>query len=143
ICNEIFGEENFVGCFVWKRRSSSALADRMVSTDHEYLLAYQRSDFVSRGIPKEFDQYTNPDNDHRGPWVAGDLTVGMNKDLRPNQFYPITDPDTGISYPPNPNRVWAYIRESMAKLIAEKRILFPSNPDRRPMLKRFKCELKS
>ncbi|WP_216327798.1 site-specific DNA-methyltransferase [Deinococcus aestuarii] len=143
VCDEIFGEENFLGSFVWRRRASSAMADRNISTDHEYIVAFQRGDFFSIGIEKDFASYSNPDNDPRGPWVAGDLTVGMGKDLRPNQFYILTDPETGKSYQPNPNRVWAYIPESMDRLIQEKRILFPADTTKRPMLKRFASELKS
>ncbi len=143
ICEELFGESNYVGTFVWRRRASSALADRLVSTDHEYVVAYQKGNFTSLGIPKDFNNYTNPDQDARGSWVAGDLTVGMGKDLRPNQFYELVDPRTGKKYQPNPNRVWAYIPESMNKLIEEKRVLFPEDINRRPMLKRFKSELKS
>jgi adenine-specific DNA-methyltransferase len=143
LCNQIFGEENFVGVFVWRRRASSALAERLVSTDHEYVLAFQRDSFTSFGIPKDFESYTNPDNDPRGPWVSGDLTVGMHKDLRPNQFYTLSDPITGNEFPANSNRVWSYIPESMNKLIAEGRVLFPSDPSRRPMLKRFRSELKA
>ncbi|TDA67553.1 MAG: site-specific DNA-methyltransferase [Clostridia bacterium] len=71
VCEAIFGEENFVGCFVWRRRASSALAERLVSTDHEYVLAFQRHSFISLGIPKDFSAYSNPDNDPRGDWVAG------------------------------------------------------------------------
>ena len=143
LMDEVFGEENFVGEFVWKRRASSALAERLVSTDHEYVVAYQRASFTSFGIAKDFESYSNPDGDSRGDWTAGDLTVGMNKDQRPNQYYDLIDPITGISYPPNPNRVWAYIPDSMNKLIAERRVIFPSNTSKRPMLKRFKNELRS
>lgn len=143
ICDDVFGEENFVGMFVWRRRASSALAERLVSTDHEYVLAFQRTSFTSLGVPKDFENYANPDKDPRGAWVTGDLTVGMNKELRPNQFYDLVNPKTGKSYPANPNRVWAYIPESMNKLISEGRIIFPDDISRRPMLKRFKDELKS
>lgn len=143
ICEEVFGEENFVATFVWRRRASSALADRLVSTDHEYILAFQRSNFVSNGLPKSFESYSNPDNDPRGPWVAGDLTVGMNKEMRPNQFYTLVDPISGRHYKANPNRVWAYFPESMNKLIADGRVLFPEDTSRRPMLKRFQKDLKT
>ena len=143
ICDEIFGEESFVGAFVWRRRVSSALAERLVSTDHEYVIAYQKAGFISLGLAKDFANYSNPDNDPRGDWIADNLTVGMNKDLRPNQFYTLTDPTTRKSYAPNPNRVWAYIPESMNRLISEGRIIFPEDTMRRPMLKRFRNELKS
>ena len=143
LMNEVFGEENFVGVFVWKRRASSALAEKRVSTDHEYVISYQRHSFTSTGIPKDFESYSNPDDDPRGPWTSGDLTVGMNKDQRPNQFYELIDPETGKKYSPNPNRVWAYIPDTMNKLIAEKKVIFPGTSNRRPMLKRFQKELKS
>ncbi len=143
LMDEVFGEENFVGVFVWRRRSSSALAERQVSSDHEYVVAFQKTSFSSLGIKKDFANYRNSDDDSRGDWVAGDLTVGMSKDQRPNQYYELVDPDTGKIYSANPNRVWAYIPESMDKLIAEKRVLFPEDVSRRPMLKRFKSELKS
>lgn len=141
--NEIFGEENFVAQFIWRRRSSSGMADFKLSADHEYVICYKRSgnfkEFI--GTSKTFKSYSNPDNDLRGPWTLGDLTVGMTSDQRPNQFYSITDPATGNVYKPNPNRVWAYIPESMQKLLNEKRVYFPQDSDRRPMMKRFKRDL--
>nr|WP_245842256.1 DNA methyltransferase [Parageobacillus galactosidasius] len=66
----------------------------------------------------------------------------MTKEQRPNQYYDLVDPKTGIVYKPNPQRVWAYVKESMDKLIKENRIYFPNNPKQKPMYKRFKSELK-
>lgn len=143
VCDEIFGKESFVGCFVWKRRASSALASNLVSTDHEYVLSYgKNSGIIFKGKEKNYTTYKNPDNDPRGPWTLGDLTVGMTKDQRPNQFYDLIDPETGKAYKANPNRVWAFIPESMNKLLAEKRVVFPEDINKRPMLKRFMSELK-
>lgn len=144
VCDEIFGEENFVAEFVWKRRASSAMADNNVSADHEYVIAYQKGGLEGfKGIEKDFKNYQNPDNDPRGPWVLGDLTVGMTASMRPNQAYDLIDPNTSISYSHNPNRVWAYIPSSMQKLIVEERVVFPDDPSKRPMQKRFQNELKS
>lgn len=144
VCDEVFGHENFVAELVWKRRVSSAMADNSVSSDHEYVVCYQNGSLEGfKGIAKDFKNYSNPDNDPRGDWIADNLTVGMNASMRPNQAYNLLDPDTGVEYPFNPNRVWAYIPESMNKLIAEGRIIFPKDPSKRPMLKRFKNELKS
>ena len=142
VMDEVFGEECFAGAFVWKRRSSTAMAEKQISTDHEYVIGYGKSKFVAVGVPKSYESFSNPDNDFRGDWVSGDLTVGMGKDLRPNQFYELTDPKTGNVYPPNPNRVWAYVPTSMEKLIRERRVIFPEDTGRRPMIKRFKSELK-
>jgi Adenine specific DNA methylase Mod len=144
ICGEIFGVTNFVGIFVWKRRTSSAMDQTNMSTDHEYVIAYRKVKFSAfRGVKKDFKGYSNPDNDPRGIWTTGDLTVGMNADMRPNQYYEITDPLTGLVYKPNFNRVWSYVPESMKKLISENRVIFPKDPTKKPALKRFASELKS
>ena len=144
ICDEIFGNDDFLATFVWKRRASSAMDQSKCSTDHEYVLAYKSKDFTAlRGTDKDYKGYSNPDNDPRGPWTTGDLTVGMTGDMRPNQYYDLVDPKTGKVYKPNYNRVWSYIPESMEKLIAENRIVFPEDTSKRPMKKRFASELDS
>lgn len=144
LCDSIWGECGFLATFVWKRRASSALDQSKCSTDHEYVLAYKMKNFKAfRGTDKDYKGYSNPDNDPRGPWTTGDLTVGMTADMRPNQFYDLVDPKTGIVYKPNYNRVWSYIPESMAELIADNRIVFPNDPTKRPMKKRFASELDS
>lgn len=144
ICDEVFGTQCFLATFVWKRRSSSQLDKSKCSTDHEYVLSYRMKSFTSlRGIDKDYKGYSNPDNDPRGPWTTGDLTVGMTGDMRPNQYYDLVDPKTGKVYKPNYNRVWSYIPESMAALIADNRIVFPEDTSKRPMKKRFASELDS
>ena len=143
LCDEIYGVENFISAFVWKRRVPSAMSGTNWSVDHEYVLAYRKSkkgDF--HGVNKSYVAYKNPDDDPRGPWVADNLTVGMTATQRPNQAYDLIDPSTGKVYPFNPNRVWAFIPESMKKLIEDNRIIFPDDTSQRPMQKRFKNELK-
>jgi adenine-specific DNA-methyltransferase len=144
ICDEIFGENNFIAKFIWKRRASSAMADNNVSADQDYVICYQKgllTGFI--GIKKEFQKYSNPDNDPRGSWVLGDLTVGMTAAMRPNQAYDLVDPKTGNVFPFNPNRAWAYIPESMERMVSEGRVIFPNDTSKRPMQKRFQKELKS
>lgn len=144
LCDEVFGEVNFVGEFVWKRRASSALSENNVSNDHEYVICYSKNAFEGFiGIEKDFKNYSNPDNDSRGPWVLGDLTVGMTAAMRPNQAYDLVDPVTNNIFPFNPNRVWSFIPTSMQKMIEENRVYFPKDSTKRPMQKRFQNELKS
>ena len=144
LMNEIFGEEHFVVELVWKRRTSSALAEKLVSSDHEYVICFHKTGLKSfSGIKKDYSSYKNPDNDPRGDWTLGDLTVGMTKDQRPNQYYDLIDPQTSKIYKANPDRVWAFIKESMDKVIAENKVFFPSDTAKRPMFKRFKTHLKS
>ncbi len=144
LCDEIFGVRRYIGSFIWKRRLSSQLSQNNVSIDHDYVLCYSRvNNFVFRGIDKDYANYKNPDNDPNGPWTLGDLTVGMTKDQRPNQFYDLIDPQTNKVYPPNPSRVWSYIPESMKVRIKEGRVYFPEDTSKRPMTKRYLKDLKS
>ena len=144
ICDEIFGSNNFITSFIWRRRASSQLSNNNVSVDHEYVIAYfKTNDTKLFGIKKDYKNYSNPDNDPRGAWTLGDLTVGMTKDQRPNQFFDLIDPNTGISYPPSAKRVWTYFPDTMNLKIAENRVVFPKTTSGKPMYKRFLTDLKT
>lgn len=144
LCNKIFGQNNFIGNFVWKRRSGANDPKNLVSTDHEYIICYKKSEKSTfKGIKKDFANYKNPDNDPRGNWMSGDLTCGKTKQERPNLFYDIVDPKTGIKYKANPNRVWRFEKKRMQKEIKENKILFPKQTSGMPQYKRFANEVKS
>lgn len=144
LMDEIYGEDNYVGTFVWKRRTPDARNSGGMSIDHEYVVVYQRSDaFEMRGVEKSFENYTNPDDDPRGPWVAGDLKNSRTKDERPTMFYEITDPETGHTYQPDPNSVWRLGEETMQRYIEEERIIFPDDGAGVPKFKRFQNEIDS
>ena len=107
------------------------------STDHEYVLVYKKADAVLQGREIDKSKYSNPDNDPRGPWFSADLTGLADKEHRPNLHYDVTNPETGIVYPPNPTRGWSCSRDTMQRLISEGRILWPSKPTGRPRQKKF------
>jgi adenine-specific DNA-methyltransferase len=96
-----------------------------LSIDHEYLLVYAHEAAAATlyGLAKGIDDY--PHEDERGRYASTDLTVGMGRDARPGQFYPITNPRTGKVYPPNPERVWRFWPETMQKVIEADLIIWP------------------
>ena len=144
LCDEVFGPECFITTLVWRKRTGSNDSVNMASIDHDYIIVYARSaDAALRGVEKDISNYTNPDNDPRGPWARDNLTCNKTAAERPNLFYPIEDPETGISHDCNPNRVWAYEKSRMAKVISEGKVLFPSKKGGTPMYKRHLSELKS
>ena len=146
LCDEIFGEENFVTNFVWKTRQASGkqVAVNNISVEHEYILCYRESNTnVFKGVPRNRSQYTNPDNDPRGDWAKHPLDVGSTKEERHNCFYDLIDPATGNIFHANPNRVWAFAPASMNKLISEEKIIFDPKGKNRPYLKKFWTELRS
>ena len=144
ICDEIFGANNYISAFVWRRRASSQMAQSKVSIDHEYVISYfKKVGTKVLGTKKDYKNYSNPDDDLRGDWTLGDLTVGMTKDQRPNQFYELIDPETGSVYMASPKRVWTFAPETMKEKLAENRVVFPKTKNGKPMMKRFSKELKS
>jgi len=145
LCDEIFGEENFIAQFVWKcRQFTDSRTNTNVSTDHEYVLAYAKSDAARfRGRERDETKYSNPDEDPRGDWMSRSMLGLATQDQRPNLHYDITDPETGISYSPPESTGWRYARDRMEKMISEGRVLFPAKPDGRPREKKFRTELVS
>lgn len=138
LCNEIFGEESFLINLVWQRRqmADSRNEDR-ASTDHEYVICYRKLNARLKGNPIDKTKYSNPDNDPRGAWFSADLTGLANKEERPNLHYDLVNPETGIVYPPSPTRGWSCAPNTMARLIEEKRIIWPPKPEGRPRNKKF------
>lgn len=141
--DEIWQERNFVAQFVWKKRTGANDAKNFISTDHEYILSYNKLPTTFNGIAKDLKNYTNPDNDPKGSWARDNLTCNKTSAERPNLFYDITDPETGIVYKCNPNRVWVYEQERMQRVINEGKVLFPKDRKGTPMYKRHKSELRS
>ncbi len=145
VMNEVFGEENFVAQFVWRARQfTDSRATTNVSTDHEYIVAYSRSTaFTLRGAERDESKFSNPDRDHRGPWMSRSILGLATKEQRPNLHYNIVEPSTGRIFPPNPATGWRYSEEKVARLVADGRILFPRRDDGRPREKKFRHEMQS
>ncbi|WP_311591080.1 site-specific DNA-methyltransferase [Trueperella bernardiae] len=145
ITNEIFGEHNVLGKFVWRRRQTpDSRNSSRFSLDHDYVLVIGRTVHASlTGQDIDQGKYSNPDNDPRGPWMSVDLSGLASASQRPNLHYDLVDPETGFHYPPNPNRGWSKSRETMQTLLDEGRILFPKSPDGRPREKKFLRDLRN
>lgn len=140
VANEVFGEENFIACFIWKsRQNKDNRTLNGASIDHEYIVCYGNS---IRGSDRDRSQYSNPDNDDRGDWTSANMVGIATADRRPNLHYDLIDPETKINYG-CPDMGWRYDRNTMRRLIDEKRILWPSSPDGRPRRKAFLSELDS
>ncbi|MBX3059465.1 MAG: site-specific DNA-methyltransferase [Anaerolineae bacterium] len=136
--NEIFGNDRFIGTFVWKSRHNVDSRNKTgFSSDHEYILIYGRQ---IRGREIDRNKYTNPDNDHRGPWMSDNMLGLATAEKRPNLHYDLLNPETGINYG-CPQKGWRYNQKTMSRKIVEGRILWPSSPDGRPREKKFLDEI--
>lgn len=116
LCDEIFGEENFIDMISWFKKASPSNDAQYFSNDIEYILVYARDKSVWRPhrLPlneKQMKYYTNPDNDSRGSWNSATYTCNKSKEQRPSLYYPITNPYTGEEVWPKETAVWAYSKE--------------------------------
>ncbi len=144
LCDEVFGEGNFICTFIWKKRQMvDSRTKNGSSKDHDYLLCYGKNEFVGiRGMDSDKTKYKNPDNDPRGDWMSADMTGLATASQRPNLHYDLTDPSTGIVYP-CPATGWRYEPKRMAELIEHKEILFPNDNTKRPRRKKFLKDVES
>jgi adenine-specific DNA-methyltransferase len=142
ILDEIFGEENFVGCVVWQKKYSPQNDAKHISELHEYIVAYAKKAELWRAnlLPRSEEataRYKNIDNDPRGPWKAGDLTT---KTKAAGHSYPITSP-SGKVFLPTAGRQWGPSIETFTKMLAENRIWFGQNGSNVPAMKQFLSEV--
>lgn len=143
LCDKVFGEENFVAIFIWKSRQNKDNRNVTgVSIDHEYVICYCKKygERVIKGGDRKIEQYSNPDNDPRGPWTSANMVGLLDETKRPNCHYELINPDTGTNYG-KPKMGWRYDKKTMTRLINEKRIIWPETPQGRPRKKSFLSEI--
>ncbi len=142
ICNEIFGELNFIGTHIRKTVSQRAMA-KNYNTQHEYCLIYTKNNnnFDLCGDEKNFNVYSNPDNDPRGDWKTSDPTMSGSK----NNFEIINPYNGKIDFPPK-GRGWAFTKEKFDCLVDEGIVIFKKDckeSERGFIYKAYKKDLRS
>ncbi|WP_283612153.1 site-specific DNA-methyltransferase [Limosilactobacillus pulli] len=143
ICDEIFGESNFLGQVVWERAYAPINLKKNFSVSHDYMLVYGRDANVieTNGISRtdETDnRYQNPDNDPRGVWQSDNLSVGPA--IQAN-IYPITTP-SGRTVEPPAGRSWSLSQKAFRERLQDNRIWFGQDGNGVPRMKRFRSELR-
>ena len=143
ICDEIFGEHNFIAQLIWERAYSPKNDAKYVSNSHDYVLMYSReiSNFIIGRLPRTDEanaRYSNPDNDPRGVWKASDMSV---KTYNAACDYPITTPSGQIVEPPA-GRCWSLSKKAFLERLKDNRIWFGPEGKSVPAIKRFLNELK-
>lgn len=143
ICNDIFGEENFVATVIWQKVFSPKNTARHFSEDHDYVVVYARhSDaWRPRLLPRTDEanaRYENPDGDSRGVWTSGDLTA---RNYYSEGQYEVKSP-SGKTFTPARGRYWAIKKAEFQRLNEENRIWWGHNSDAMPRLKRFLEDVK-
>ena len=143
ICDEVFGEDNFLAQVIWERAYSPVNLKRHFSESHDYILCYAKKleAAVCNGLPRSDeanDRYSNPDNDPRGVWQSDNLSVGPAVE---SNIYEITTPSGRKVMPPK-GYSWRLNKERFAEFVADNRIWFGEDGNNTPRIKRFLSEVK-
>jgi len=118
ICDEIFGEDNFIASFPWRKRTAKTDVPFGISQDHEWVIAYAKSaSFLGAIQGKERKYFETTDFPGR-PWRIHYLT---------KQTFTIVNPKNGAEYPANPNATWRITVDTIEDYIKQNRIVFPGD----------------
>ena len=148
ICDEIFGEENFVELIIWKKRSTPP-NDKIIGANHDYILIFSKNiDQIKLNLrsrnEEQLARYQNPDNHPKGPWTPGDLMANVKGGRYvPSLYFSIKNPLTGEEHYPGKNGNWRFNKATIESLIKNNEIYFGENGKGRPKLKRFLSDVKN
>ncbi len=143
LCDEIFGRSNFVANIIWEKKYSPQNDAKWFSDSHDFIMVYAKNKSIWRPnlLPRTDEmnaRYKNPDNDPRGPWKPGDLSV---RTYNQNCDYEITLP-SGRVVRPSESRCWGVTKERFEELVSDHRIWFGSDGNSVPAVKKFLTEVK-
>ena len=132
LCDEIFGERNFIACPVRRRRKSQANLSKNISTIHEYVLIYRKN--IEHELNKveanlDLDSFKNPDNDPRGPYTTMPCTN------RGGTKYSVVTPTGNVI-----EDEWRFKKQTYDQLFEDNRIVFPRGRKGKPRYKLFLSE---
>jgi adenine-specific DNA-methyltransferase len=149
LCDQIFGEQNFVANIIWQKKFSRANDATYFSTMHDHILCYCKNhlSYYDKGweiglLPRgnEIPEgYSNPDNDPRGVWTSVVLSA---KSGSSSLIYEIETPTGRVCSPPS-GRFWSVNKEKFLELVKDNRIWFGKNGDGTPRLKTFLSEVQN
>jgi adenine-specific DNA-methyltransferase len=134
LCNEVFGEENFVDCIIWKKRYGGGAKEKYLVSLHEYVLMYAKDINLINPIYVETDQkaidryYKSKDENFeiRGAYRTHPLEATKSMGERKNLVFPIPVPDgTEVL----PKRQWLWNKERVEKAIKKGELEFLKDKD--------------
>ncbi len=124
LCDDIFGENNFIGTLIWRKKYGGGQTDEFFVTEHEYIFGYRKTAKF-----KWFDKTLDADiqsfkyEDKLGKYNITKLEKwgsSSHKEDRPTMYFPITDPDGNPLFPIAPDGKdgrWRVGKERLESLI--------------------------
>ncbi len=146
ICDEIFGESNFVATVIWENfygRSNAAA----ISPAHNYILIYSKAGDDWKNIrnlldrdEKSISSYKNPDNDPKGPWRLGPIFASGER--HEGLMYSIKCPNGEIIAPPKGSH-WRMLETDFWKRVSDGTIVFGMDGNGSPATKLYLSDVQS
>lgn len=143
ICNEVFGEENFVATVIWQKVFSPKNSAAYFSEDHDFVLVFAKNKaaWTPTLLPRSSEansRYKNLDDDPRGPWASSDMTA---RNFYSEGQYEVIGP-AGKSFRPARGSYWRFSKSKFDELDKDKRIWWGDDGNNMPRLKRFLSDVK-
>lgn len=107
VCNEVFGEENFIGSFIWRKKDGGGQAKDYFAIEHEYIVVYRKTellDWIDKIEQRSITQYNKKDD--IGNFKITKLAKWGNtarREDRPSMYFPLVAPDGENVYPIAPD----------------------------------------
>ena len=136
ICNEIFGEDNFIGTFIWRKKDGGGQAKDYFVIEHEYIVGYRKSDALQWEDEKEIRDINEYKKiDAKGRYKITKLAKWGNtarREDRPSMYFPLNAPDGTLAYPIAPDGNdgrWRIGKEKMNELVQNDLIYWEKKND--------------
>ena len=136
ICNEIFGEDNFIGTFIWRKKDGGGQAKDYFVIEHEYIVGYRKSDALLWEDEKEIRDINEYKKiDAKGRYKITKLAKWGNtarREDRPSMYFPLNAPDGTLAYPIAPDGNdgrWRIGKEKMKELVQNDLIYWEKKND--------------
>ncbi|MGO1044576.1 site-specific DNA-methyltransferase [Clostridioides difficile] len=151
ICDEVFGEDNFITNIIWQKKFARQNDATYFSTMHDNILCYAKRVKQNKNDKHGFDMkllprteednanYKNPDNDPRGVWISVDFSAKSGTESLKYEI----ETSGGMKYIPADGRFWSTSKENLKKLIDDNRIWFGAEGKNRPRIKTFLSEVQN
>ena len=125
LCDKVFGNHNFLADIAWEKRYTRSNNAKRFYSLKDTVLSYRASEAVdcireSRS-EKSKSNYTNPDNDPRGPWISSSYVNPATRSQRLNLVYAIRNPFTNANVE-HPTHAWKYEPETYRQHVADNRL---------------------
>lgn len=145
VCDQVFGEINFISNIIWEKRFTRSNNAKRFYNLTENILCYRKNELLDiikePRSQKANSNYSNPDNDDRGPWTTSSYVNPATKEERPNLVYEIERPDSTETVK-HITHAWKYEYSKYLSHKADNRLYWGLNKEHKyPRLKLFLSEM--